>query len=47
MISLCAIVGHDFALAFGGIVTSCCLRCGTEPDTECDPLKFYSLPPQS
>lgn len=44
MITLCEILGCDFALAFGGQVTSCCLRCGQEPKTECDPLKFYSLP---
>lgn len=44
LISLCAIIGHDCAMSFGGVVTSCCLRCGADPESECEPLKFYSLP---
>lgn len=42
MISLCAILGHDFPMSFGGIYTACCLRCGAEQPKESDPSKFYT-----
>lgn len=41
--NLCAIIGCDFAVTFGGLVTSNCLRCGSVSEQESMPEIFYSV----
>lgn len=43
MTLLCQILGCDFAMTFGGQVTSHCLRCGCECDENFQPLSFYTI----